>query len=247
MSEQAVAEAQDLGKVYGQGDATVVALAGVSARFPRGEFTAIMGPSGSGKSTFTHCLAGLDQPTTGTARIGGVDLGSLDDEELTRVRREKVGFVFQSFNLLPTLSAWENIVLPLSLSGREPDQDWADQVVDAMGLGDRLEHRPAQLSGGQQQRVACARALITRPEIVVADEPTGNLDSRSGARLLALLQRCAREWRQTVLMVTHDPIAAGYADRVLFLADGGLVDQMRQPTPGGVLDRMRRFEPQEVR
>ncbi|WP_033291302.1 ABC transporter ATP-binding protein [Amycolatopsis jejuensis] len=247
MNERTVAEVAELGKVYGEGDAAVVALTGVTAGFRRGEFTAIMGPSGSGKSTFLHCLAGLDKPTSGKASIAGVDLGSLDDEKLTRVRREKIGFVFQSFNLLPTLSAWENIILPLSLSGRKPDQAWAGQVITATGLRDRLGHRPAQLSGGQQQRVACARALITRPEIVAADEPTGNLDSRSGGQILGLLQRCAREWRQTVLMVTHDPIAAGYADRVLFLADGRLVDEMRQPTPGRVLDRMRRFEPQAVR
>jgi putative ABC transport system ATP-binding protein len=242
VTEQVVAEADKLGKVYGDGQNAVVALAGVSARFRRGEFTAVMGPSGSGKSTFMHCLAGLDTPSSGQARIGGVDLGSLPEAKLTRVRREKIGFVFQSFNLLPTLTAWENIVLPLSLSGRKPDEAWTNQVIGAMGLADRLGHRPAQLSGGQQQRVACARALITRPEIVVADEPTGNLDSKSGAQILSLLQRCARQWGQTVLMVTHDPIAAGYADRVLFLADGRLVDEMTQPTPDRVLDRMRRFD-----
>lgn len=247
MNEQTVAEAVQLGKVYGDGDAAVTALAGVTAGFRRGEFTAIMGPSGSGKSTFLHCLAGLDEPTSGTARIAGTDLGSLDDENLTRVRREQIGFVFQSFNLLPTLTAWENIVLPLSLSGRTPEKSWADQVVAAVGLENRLDHRPAQLSGGQQQRVACARALITRPEIIAADEPTGNLDSRSGAQILGLFQRCAREWQQTVLMVTHDPLAAGYADRVLFLADGVLMDEMRQPTADQVLARMRRFEPQAVR
>ncbi|WP_211282595.1 ABC transporter ATP-binding protein [Amycolatopsis keratiniphila] len=246
MNEHAVAEVEQLSKVYGTGGAAVVALSEVSVRFRRGEFAAIMGPSGSGKSTFMHCLAGLDTPTSGKARIAGVDLGSLNDEQLTQVRREKIGFVFQSFNLLPTLSAWENITLPLSLSGKKPDRAWTDQVIEAMGLKDRLDHRPAQLSGGQQQRVACARALITRPEIVVADEPTGNLDSRSGAQILSLLQRCARQWQQTVLMVTHDPIAAGYADRVLFLADGRLVDEMTQPTPGRVLDRMRRFDTQAV-
>ncbi|MDU0294479.1 ABC transporter ATP-binding protein [Saccharothrix longispora] len=248
MTDQVVAEAESLGKVYGHGGNTVVALDGVSARFRRGEFTAVMGPSGSGKSTFTHCLAGLDTPSSGRARIGGVDLGSLSERELTRLRRERVGFVFQSFNLLPTLTAWENVVLPLSMSGREPDAAWAERIVGAMGLADRLDHRPAQLSGGQQQRVACARALITRPDLVVADEPTGNLDSRSGARLLDLLRLCAHEWGQTVLMVTHDPVAAGYADRVLFLADGRLVDSMEQPTADRVLDRMRRFDAgQEVR
>lgn len=247
MNERTVAEVEQLGKVHGEGGAAVVALAGVTAAFGRGEFTAVMGPSGSGKSTFMHCLAGLDRPTTGRVRLGGADLGSLDDEKLTRVRREQIGFVFQSFNLLPTLSAWENILLPLSLSGRKPEPDWTDRVIAATGLADRLGHRPAQLSGGQQQRVACARALITRPALAVADEPTGNLDSRSGAQILGLLRRSAREWGQTVLMVTHDPIAAGYADRVLFLADGRLVDEMPQPTAGRVLDRMRRFEPQEVR
>ncbi|MDT8911648.1 ABC transporter ATP-binding protein [Amycolatopsis sp. PS_44_ISF1] len=247
MNERTVAEVEQLGKVHGEGGAAVVALAGVTAAFGRGEFTAVMGPSGSGKSTFMHCLAGLDRPTTGRVRLGGADLGSLDDEKLTRVRREQIGFVFQSFNLLPTLSAWENILLPLSLSGRKPEPDWTDRVIAATGLAARLGHRPAQLSGGQQQRVACARALITRPALAVADEPTGNLDSRSGAQILGLLRRSAREWGQTVLMVTHDPIAAGYADRVLFLADGRLVDEMPQPTAGRVLDRMRRFEPQEVR
>jgi putative ABC transport system ATP-binding protein len=242
MTDHLVAETETLGKVYGDGEHAVVALDGVSARFRRGEFTAVMGPSGSGKSTFMHCLAGLDTPSSGRVRIGGTDLGPLTEKMLTRVRREKIGFIFQSFNLLPTLTAWENITLPLSLAGRAPEQAWTQQVVGAMELADRLGHRPAQLSGGQQQRVACARALITRPEIVVADEPTGNLDSRSGARLLALLRRCAREWGQTVLMVTHDPIAAGYADRVLFLTDGRLVDEMTGPTPDLVLDRMRRFE-----
>jgi putative ABC transport system ATP-binding protein len=220
----------------------VVALAGVSARFRRAEFTAVMGPSGSGKSTLMNCLAGLDTPSQGRVRIGGTDLGPLNDTKLTRLRREKIGFIFQSFNLLPTLTAWENITLPLSLAAREPDQAWTKQVINTMGLADRLTHRPAQLSGGQQQRVACARALVTRPDIVVADEPTGNLDTRSGARILALLQRCARDWGQTILMVTHDPVAAGYADRVLFLTDGSLVDEMAGPTPDMVLDRMRRFE-----
>ncbi|ATE54459.1 ABC transporter ATP-binding protein [Actinosynnema pretiosum] len=242
MTEHVVAEAEALGKVHGDGDNAVVALAGVSARLTRGGFTAVMGPSGSGKSTFAHCLAGLDTPTSGTARIGGVDLGSLSERELTRLRRERVGFVFQSYNLLPTLTAWENVVLPLSLADKEPDKAWADLVVGAMGLSDRLDHRPSQLSGGQQQRVACARALITRPDLVVADEPTGNLDSRSGARVLELLRQCAREWQQTVLMVTHDPIAAGCADRVLFLADGRLVDTMEHPTADRVLDRMRGFD-----
>ncbi|MFC5286392.1 ABC transporter ATP-binding protein [Actinokineospora guangxiensis] len=237
-----MAEADSLGKVYGTGEHAVVALAGVSARFHEGEFTAVMGPSGSGKSTFMHCLAGLDTPTSGAARIGGVDLSSLREARLTQLRRERIGFVFQSFNLLPTLTAEENIALPLSLAGKRPDPEWTEQIVRATGLADRLSHRPAQLSGGQQQRVACARALVTRPDIIVADEPTGNLDSRSGAQILDLLRRCAAEWGQTVLMVTHDPIAAGYADRVLFLADGSLVDEMAGPTPDRVLERMRRFD-----
>ncbi|MEU3645688.1 ABC transporter ATP-binding protein [Lentzea sp. NPDC034063] len=247
MDQRTVAVADQLGKVYGSGQAAVTALAGVSAQFRRGEFTAVMGPSGSGKSTLMHCLAGLDTPTSGKAWVGGADLGSLKEAELTRLRRDKIGFVFQSFNLLPTLTAWENIVLPLTLAGTKPDQDWTRRVIDAVGLGDRLGHRPSELSGGQQQRVACARALVSRPEIVVADEPTGNLDSRSGAQILGLLRRCAKEWGQTVLMVTHDPIAAGYADRVLFLADGRIVDEMAGPTADLVLDRMRRFDGQAVR
>ncbi|CAM3416431.1 ABC transporter ATP-binding protein [Kibdelosporangium persicum] len=246
MDQRTVAAADQLGKVYGTGQAAVTALAGVSARFQRGEFTAVMGPSGSGKSTFLHCLAGLDTPTSGKAWIGGVDLGSLTEAKLTRLRREKIGFVFQSFNLLPTLTAWENIVLPLSLAGVRPDTAWTEQVIDAVGLADRLGHRPSELSGGQQQRVACARALVSRPEIIAADEPTGNLDSRTGAQILGLFQMCARQWGQTVVMVTHDPIAAGYADRVLFLADGRLVDEMARPTADRVLDRMRRFDAQAV-
>ncbi|MFD9701785.1 ABC transporter ATP-binding protein [Lentzea sp. NPDC059081] len=247
MDQRTVAVADQLGKVYGSGQAAVTALAGVSARFRRGEFTAVMGPSGSGKSTLMHCMAGLDSPTSGKAWVGGVDLGSLKEAELTRLRRDRIGFVFQAFNLLPTLTAWENIVLPLTLAGVKPDHVWTRRVVEAVGLADRLEHRPAELSGGQQQRVACARALVSRPEIVVADEPTGNLDSRSGAQILELLRRCAKEWGQTVLMVTHDPIAAGYADRVLFLADGRIVDEMTGPTADLVLDRMRRFDGQVVR
>ncbi|OLR93534.1 ABC transporter ATP-binding protein [Actinokineospora bangkokensis] len=242
-----VAEAVGLGKVHGSGSAAVVALDGVSARFRRGEFTAVMGPSGSGKSTLLHCLAGLDTPSSGSARVGGVDLGSLDDDGLTALRRERIGFVFQSFNLLPTLTAAENILLPLSLGRKRPDRAWVDRVVEVMGLGDRLDHRPAELSGGQQQRVACARAVVTRPDIVVADEPTGNLDSRSGARVLALLAECSRQWGQAVLMVTHDPAAAAYADRVLFLADGRVVDEMPYPTADSVLDRMRRFDDEQVR
>ncbi|MGI5492462.1 ABC transporter ATP-binding protein [Microtetraspora malaysiensis] len=237
-----VAMAEDLTKVYGAGESRVVALAGVSARFLEGEFTAIMGPSGSGKSTFMHCLAGLDTPTAGTARIGDTDLGPLDDAQLTRLRRERVGFVFQAFNLLPTLTALENITLPSALAGRSPDRDWLRHLTETMGIADRLDHRPAQLSGGQQQRVACARALASRPAVVFADEPTGNLDSRSGAEVLSLLRSCARDLGQTIVMVTHDPVAAAYADRALFLADGRIVHEMPEPTAAGVLDLMKRFD-----
>jgi putative ABC transport system ATP-binding protein len=238
-SDAVIAAAEDLRRVYGEGATGVTALAGVSAQFRKGEFTAIMGPSGSGKSTFLHCLAGLDVATSGRAWITGTELGALDDARLTRLRRERVGFVFQSYNLLPTLTAWENIVLPLALAGRSPDGEWARQVVETVGLQDRLQHRPAQLSGGQQQRVACARALVCRPAIVFADEPTGNLDARAGADVLSFLRLSAQRWGQTVVMVTHDPGAAGYADRVLFLADGRLVDEMAEPTAERVLDRMR--------
>ena len=238
-SNAVIAVAEELRRVYGEGPTGVSALDGVSARFSEGEFTAIMGPSGSGKSTFLHCLAGLDVATSGRAWIAGTELGALNDTRLTRLRRERVGFVFQSFNLLPTLSAWENIVLPLTLAGRKPDDEWARQVVEAVGLADRLKHRPAQLSGGQQQRVACARALVCRPAIVFADEPTGNLDAQASADILSFLRLSARRWGQTVVMVTHDPVAAGYADRVLFLADGRLVAELAEPTPDRVLDRMR--------
>lgn len=226
-------------KVYGDGMGAVRALDGVSADFERGRFTAIMGPSGSGKSTLLHTLAGLDTLTSGSVTIGGEDLGALDDRKLTLLRRDKVGFIFQSFNLIPTLSAEENIVLPLSIAGREPDPEWFDTIVETVGLGDRLEHRPSELSGGQQQRVAAARALVSRPEIVFADEPSGNLDSHSGAELLGFMRRAVREFDQTIVMVTHDPVAAGYADRVVFLADGSVVDQMEDPTPESVLDRMK--------
>ena len=226
-------------KVYGDGMGAVRALDGVSADFGRGRFTAIMGPSGSGKSTLLHTLAGLDTLTSGSVTIGGEDLGALDDRKLTLLRRDKVGFIFQSFNLIPTLSAGENIVLPLSIAGRDPDPEWFDAIVETVGLRDRLEHRPSELSGGQQQRVAAARALVSRPEIVFADEPSGNLDSHSGAELLGFMRRAVREFDQTIVMVTHDPVAAGYADRVVFLADGAVVDQMEDPTPESVLDRMK--------
>jgi putative ABC transport system ATP-binding protein len=236
----AAVAAADLVKVYGSGDTAVHALDGVTAAFAAGEFTAIMGPSGSGKSTLMHCLAGLDTVTSGSARIGGTELSGLGDRALTRLRRDRVGFVFQSFNLLPTLTAEQNIRLPLELAGRAPDPDWWDTVIAATGLGSRLRHRPSELSGGQQQRVACARALITRPDVVFADEPTGNLDSRSGAEILSFLRTSVRELGQTVIIVTHDPVAASYADRVLFLADGRVSGQLAEPTPELVLDYLKR-------
>ena len=238
----AAARAVGLSKVYGEGDTRVTALDDVSVDFLRGQFTAIMGPSGSGKSTLMHCMAGLDTVTSGSARIGETELVGLKDKQLTKLRRDQIGFVFQSFNLLPTLTAIENITLPMDIAGRKPDQAWLDQVVRTVGLADRLGHRPAQLSGGQQQRVACARALASRPEIIFADEPTGNLDSRSGAEILGFLRNSVRELGQTVVMVTHDPVAASYADRVVFLADGRIVDEMQGPTADSVLDRMRRFD-----
>jgi putative ABC transport system ATP-binding protein len=233
------ARATDLVKVYGGGAAEVRALDGVSLEFPAGEFTAIMGPSGSGKSTLMHCLAALDTPTSGTAEIGGTALSGLSDAELTRLRRDRVGFVFQSFNLLPTLSAAENIALPKRLAGGRPDQSWLESVIDTVGLRDRLRHRPAELSGGQQQRVAVARALASKPEIVFADEPTGNLDSRSGDEVLSFMRRSVSEFGQTIVMVTHDAAAASRADRVVFLADGKVVDSVTAPTPESVLDRMK--------
>jgi putative ABC transport system ATP-binding protein len=228
----------DLTKVYGSGAAEVRALDGVTLDIMAGEFTAVMGPSGSGKSTLMHCCAALDSPTSGQVVLGDTEIGRLDDKRLTRLRRERIGFVFQSFNLVPTLTAEENILLPMSIAGRKPDRDWYDTVIDTVNLRDRLDHRPNQLSGGQQQRVAVARALASRPEIVFADEPTGNLDSRSGAEVLALLQRSASEFGQTVVMVTHDPVAAGYTDRVVFLADGRVSGELREPTREAVLEQM---------
>ncbi len=236
------ARGRGLSKVYGEGDTRVVALDDVDVDFDRGRFTAIMGPSGSGKSTLMHCMAGLDSVFGGSAFIGDVDLGALDDKALTVLRRDRIGFVFQAFNLLPTLTALENITLPMDIAGRKPDQAWLDTVVDTVGLRERLAHRPNELSGGQQQRVACARALAGRPDIVFADEPTGNLDSRSGADVLGFLRRSVREMDQTVVMVTHDPKAAGYADRVLFLADGRIVDEMAEPTADRVLERLKAFD-----
>jgi putative ABC transport system ATP-binding protein len=225
-------------KIYGSGDTAVRALDDVSVEFPQARFTAIMGPSGSGKSTLMHCVAGLDHLTSGEAFIGGVELGSLSDKELTLLRRERIGFVFQSYNLVPTLTALENITLPVMLGGKKPDADWLDGVVHTVGLQDRLSHRPSELSGGQQQRVAVARALVSRPEVIFADEPTGNLDSRSGAQILEFMSRAVRRLDQTIVMVTHDPVAATHADAVLFLADGRIVDHLEQPTAQAVLDRI---------
>ncbi len=232
-----------LRKVYGVGDTQLAALDGVTVEFDRGDFTAIMGPSGSGKSTLLHCLAALDNATSGQVFIGEAELSTLGDKELTRIRRDRIGFVFQSFNLVPTLTAAENITLPMDIAGRKPDRAWLDTVIATLGLGDRLDHKPSQLSGGQQQRVACARALTSRPEIIFADEPTGNLDSVAGAEVLGFLRRSVREFGQTVVMVTHDPVAAGYADRVLFLADGRIVDEINDPTAEAVLDRMKSSTP----
>ncbi|MEU6089870.1 ABC transporter ATP-binding protein [Streptomyces sp. NPDC047085] len=229
-------------KVYGAGDTAVRALDGVDVDFPAGRFTAIMGPSGSGKSTLMHCAAGLDTLTSGAAWIGDTELGALDDRRLTLLRRDRVGFVFQAFNLVPTLTVAENITLPLDLAGKRGDQEWIDALVDVVGLRDRLRHRPSELSGGQQQRVAVARAFAGRPDVVFADEPTGNLDSRSGEEVLGLLGRAVRQMERTVVMVTHDPVAAAHADEVIFLADGRLVDRMRSPTADKVLDRMKAFE-----
>ncbi|MGN6128789.1 MAG: ABC transporter ATP-binding protein [Nocardioidaceae bacterium] len=239
------ARVEHLTKTYGSGQARVVALDDVTLGLNAGEFTAIMGPSGSGKSTLMHCLAALDTATSGSVYLGDVELSGLKDKELTRLRRDAIGFVFQSFNLVPTLTAEENILLPLSIAGRKPDREWYDTVVATVELGDRLGHLPKELSGGQQQRVAVARALVSRPSVVFADEPTGNLDSRSGAEVLTLLRRSAGEFGQTVVMVTHDPVAASYADRVVFLTDGRVVDELTDPTADGVLARMARLDTPE--
>jgi putative ABC transport system ATP-binding protein len=234
------ARAVDVWKVYGTTEATRVdALAGVTVDFLRGGFTAIMGPSGSGKSTLMHCLAGLDAVTRGEVWIGDTRVSDLDDRSLTTLRRERVGFIFQQFNLLPTLTAEENITLPLAIAGRRPDRRWMDRVVATLDIADRLGHRPSELSGGQQQKVACARALLPRPEVIFADEPTGNLDSRSGTEVLKFLQDSVRNFGQTVVLVTHDPNAASYSDRVIFLADGRIVDEMADPTADRVLQRMK--------
>jgi putative ABC transport system ATP-binding protein len=228
-------------KVYGRGDTAVVALDDVSVEIPTSRYTAIMGPSGSGKSTLMHCMAGLDSLTSGQVFVGDQDLGQLSEDRLTLLRRDRIGFVFQAFNLVPTLTAIENIVLPMTLAGRKPEPEWLDGVVKTTGLADRLSHRPSELSGGQQQRVAVARALASRPQIIFADEPTGNLDSRSGTEILDFMRRAVREMGQTIVMVTHDPVAASYADTALFLADGRIVDEMAEPTAERVLDRLKKF------
>ena len=237
----AAASAVHAAKHYGKGDSEVRALDDVTVEFRTGEFTAIMGPSGSGKSTLMHCLAGLDDLTAGQVFIGDIDLSTLSERHLTELRREKVGFVFQAFNLIPTLTASENITLPLDLGGRDADEEWVTKVIDAVGLRDRLDHKPAELSGGQQQRVAVARALASQPKIIFADEPTGNLDSKSSSDVLSFMRRAVKEFGQTIVMVTHDPNAASYADRVIFLADGKVVDEISQPTAASVIDHMKRL------
>jgi putative ABC transport system ATP-binding protein len=233
------ARARDLKKIYGHGSTAVTALAGVSLDIPAGSFTAVMGPSGSGKSTLMHCMSGLDTVTSGRLWIGDTDIGGLRERQLTRLRRDRIGFVFQAFNLLPVLTAAENITLPLDIAGRAADRAWLETVISAVGLTDRLRHRPNELSGGQQQRVAIARALASRPQIVFADEPTGNLDSKASAEVLSLLRRSVREFGQSVVMVTHDPVAASYADRVIFLADGLIAGGLDRPAPESVLDAMK--------
>jgi putative ABC transport system ATP-binding protein len=238
-SAHVAARAVDAVKIYGSGGSEVRALDGVTVEFPAGEFTAVMGPSGSGKSTLLHCLAGLDSLTSGQVFIGDVDLGTLSEKRLTFLRREKVGFVFQAYNLVPTLTAEENITLPLDIAGRKPDEGWFGTIVGTVGLGDRLSHRPSELSGGEQQRVAAARALVARPEIIFADEPTGNLDSKASGEMLEFMCRAVTEFGQTIVMVTHDAVAAGYSERVLFLKDGQIVDEMHEPTAERVLDRMK--------
>jgi putative ABC transport system ATP-binding protein len=236
------ARASGLTKIYGQGNTRVTALDDIDIGFEAGKLTAIMGPSGSGKSTLLHCMAGLDTVTAGEVRIGGTVISTLSDKELTLLRRERLGFIFQSFNLVPTLTAEENILLPLLLGGRKADVAWETEVISSLGMSERLGHRPDELSGGQQQRVAVARALVSRPDLIFADEPTGNLDSNSGQEVLGFLRRAVDDWHQTVVMVTHDPVAASYADIVLFLRDGQFVGQLTSPTPDLVLDRIRELE-----
>jgi len=234
-------ELTEVSKVYGRGAASVTALDKVSITLARGSFTAVMGPSGSGKSTFLHCAAGLDRPTSGTVRLGDTDLSRLKEVALTQLRRERIGFVFQAYNLLPALTVEQNITLPLRLAGRPVEQEWLREVVARVGLGDRLGHLPSELSGGQQQRVAIARALVTRPEVMFADEPTGALDTRTGRQVLTLLRNVVDYFEQTVLMVTHDPVAASFADRVVFLADGRFADSLERPNPAAVAERMTRL------
>jgi putative ABC transport system ATP-binding protein len=233
------ARSVDLTKTYGSGQAAVRALNDVNVAFERGRFTAVMGPSGSGKSTLMQCMAGLDRPTSGQTFIGGQDIGQLDDTGVTRLRRDRIGFIFQSFNLVPTLTAAENITLPLDLAGAKADREWFDDIVGRLGIAGRLDHRPSQMSGGQQQRVACARAMITRPELIFADEPTGNLDSNASAELLSFLKNSTVQTGQSIVMVTHDPRSAAYADKVVFLADGAVVGELEKPTADSVLERMR--------
>jgi len=239
--QKIAARTEDAVKVYGRGQTEVRALDGVTVEFAAGRYTAIMGPSGSGKSTLLHCAAGLDSLTSGRAFIGDADLSTLGDQQLTILRRDHVGFVFQAYNLVPTINAAQNITLPLLLAGRKGDQEWISKVIDILGIGDRLDHRPSELSGGQQQRVAVARALASRPEIIFADEPTGNLDSRASNEVLTFMRRAVDEMHQTIVMVTHDPTAASYADRIVFLADGRVVDEMLEPTAERVLERLKRF------
>jgi putative ABC transport system ATP-binding protein len=239
--EAAVARTEHATKVYGSGETAVRAIEDVTVEFAAGRFTAIMGPSGSGKSTLMHCAAGLDSLTSGEVFVGDIGLGSLSDRELTLLRRDRIGFVFQSYNLIPTLTALENITLPSALAGRKPNREWLDGVIDTVGLRDRLSHRPSELSGGQQQRVAVARALATRPQIVFADEPTGNLDSRAGAEILEFMSQAVRDLGQTIVMVTHDPAAAAYADRVVFLGDGTIVGELAEPTAESVINRMQQL------
>jgi len=235
----AAAQVEEAVKIYGKGETEVRALDDVSVAFWTGHFTAIMGPSGSGKSTLMHCVAGLDRLTSGRVFVGETDLSTLDDKGLTTLRRDRIGFIFQTFNLVPTLTAMENITLPMDLAGRKPDAAWVDSVIDTLGIRDRLKHKPSELSGGQQQRVAVGRALASRPQIIFGDEPTGNLDSRAGAEVLTLLRDAVKHLGQTVVMVTHDPVAAGYADRVIFLADGRVVDDMADPTSAAIIDHMK--------
>ena len=233
------ARAVGASKIYGSGETEVRALDNVDVEFDRGAFTAIMGPSGSGKSTLLHCIAGLDTLTSGEVYLGDIELSSLNEKHLTQVRRDRIGFIFQTYNLIPTLTALENITLPMSLAGRKPDEAWLDRIVDTVSLRDRLDHRPSELSGGQQQRVAVARALVSKPDVIFADEPTGNLDSKAGADILRFLRHAVSEFGQTVVMVTHDPLAASYADRVVFLADGRIVDEIVEPTVDSIIDRMK--------